>query len=66
MYLFLKWLRVILLFVLGVCEHYWKVFFAVTEGLKKKFDENEITIPFPQRDVHLFDAWIMGILFLLK
>lgn len=39
-------------------EHYWKVFFAVTEGLKKKFDENEITIPFPQRDVHLFDRTV--------
>ena len=53
MYLFLKWLRVvlILLFVLGVCRTLLESLFAVTEGLKKKFDENEITIPFPQRDV---------------
>ena len=61
MYLFLKWLRVvlILLFVLGVCRNIiGKSFFAVTEGLKKKFDENEITIPFPQRDVHLFDRTV--------
>lgn len=34
-------------------EHYWDVFFNVQEQVKKKFDENNIEIPFPQRDVHL-------------
>lgn len=35
---------------------YWGVFFDITETIKKKFDENNISIPFPQRDVHLFQA----------
>lgn len=34
---------------------YWKVYFAVTEGIKKRFDAEDITIPFPQRDVHLYE-----------
>jgi small conductance mechanosensitive channel len=33
---------------------YWDVYFGVTEGIKKKFDAEDITIPFPQRDVHLY------------
>ena len=33
---------------------YWGVYFDVTENIKKKFDENNISIPFPQTDVHLF------------
>lgn len=36
-------------------EDYWKVYFAVTEGIKKRFDGEQISIPFPQRDVHLYD-----------
>jgi len=27
--------------------------FKLIESVKKKFDEEKITIPFPQRDVHL-------------
>ena len=34
---------------------YWKIYFALTEGIKKRFDAEEITIPFPQRDVHLYE-----------
>jgi small conductance mechanosensitive channel len=34
-------------------EHYWDVHFNVTESIKKKFDEQNIEIPFPQRDVHI-------------
>ncbi|MEN8192019.1 MAG: mechanosensitive ion channel domain-containing protein [Bacteroidota bacterium] len=33
---------------------YWGVYFDVTENIKKKFDANNISIPFPQTDVHLF------------
>jgi len=33
---------------------YWSVYFDLTETIKKKFDENNVTIPFPQTDVHLF------------
>jgi len=33
---------------------YWGVYFDTTENIKKKFDENNISIPFPQTDVHLY------------
>jgi small conductance mechanosensitive channel len=32
---------------------YWTVYFDVTEAVKVQFDANDISIPFPQRDVHL-------------
>ncbi len=35
-------------------EDYWDVFFAMNENVKKAFDANNISIPFPQTDVHLF------------
>jgi small conductance mechanosensitive channel len=35
---------------------YWGVYFALTETIKKRFDQENITIPFPQRDVHLFGS----------
>jgi small conductance mechanosensitive channel len=34
---------------------YWDVYFGTTETIKKKFDEAGITIPFPQRDVHIYE-----------
>ncbi len=34
-------------------EDYWSVFFDLNEQVKKAFDENGISIPFPQMDVHL-------------
>ena len=34
---------------------YWGVYFGVTEAIKKKFDAEGITIPFPQRDVHMYE-----------
>ena len=33
---------------------YWGVYFSLTENLKKRFDAEGVSIPFPQRDVHLF------------
>jgi small conductance mechanosensitive channel len=36
-------------------EDYWDLFFATTEGAKKKFDAAGISIPFPQRDVHVYN-----------
>jgi len=33
---------------------YWAVYFDVTEKVKLTFDAEGISIPFPQRDVHLF------------
>jgi len=35
---------------------YWGVYFDITENIKKKFDENKISIPYPQTDVHLFES----------
>ncbi|MFC0876625.1 mechanosensitive ion channel family protein [Saccharicrinis sp. FJH2] len=32
---------------------YWAVMFDTTENIKKAFDKNKISIPFPQRDVHM-------------
>lgn len=36
-------------------ETYWDVYFEVTEGIKKRFDADGISIPFPQRDVHVYE-----------
>lgn len=32
---------------------YWDAYFQITEAVKQRFDEAGISIPFPQRDVHL-------------
>ncbi|MBQ6172965.1 MAG: mechanosensitive ion channel [Clostridia bacterium] len=32
---------------------YWTVYFDLTENVKKAFDANGITVPFPQMDVHI-------------
>ena len=34
---------------------YWSVFFDMQEKVKKRFDAEGISIPFPQRDVHIFN-----------
>ncbi len=33
---------------------YWAVFYDLQENIKKRFDAEGITIPFPQQDVHLY------------
>lgn len=35
---------------------YWGVYFGLTEAIKKRFDEVGISIPFPQRDVHVHNV----------
>ncbi len=37
-------------------EDYWSVYFNLTEKVKLTFDEKGISIPFPQRDIHMFQA----------
>jgi len=34
---------------------YWDVYFDTTENVKKRFDAEGISIPFPQQDVHLYE-----------
>ena len=36
---------------------YWNVKFELTEAIKKRFDQEGISIPFPQSDVHLHKAY---------
>lgn len=35
---------------------YWDVYFDVTEMVKKRFDAEGVSIPYPQQDVHLYRA----------
>jgi len=35
---------------------YWGVMFDLTEAIKKRFDKEGISFPFPQQDVHLYKA----------
>lgn len=37
-------------------EDYWDVMFDITEQVKLRFDEEGISMPYPQQDVHLFQA----------
>ena len=41
-------------FVSGSAD-FWSVRFDLTEAVKKEFDKEGISIPFPQRDVHLYN-----------
>jgi small conductance mechanosensitive channel len=34
-------------------DHYWDVYFYMHENVKKELDKAGISIPFPQRDIHL-------------
>lgn len=36
-------------------EHHWGVHFSLYEEVKKEFDRSGISIPYPQRDVHIIE-----------
>lgn len=36
-------------------ENYWPTFWVLNENIKATLDQNNISIPFPQRDVHLYN-----------
>ena len=40
----------------ALTQDYWDVYWDVTKAVKQRFDEAGISIPFPQRDVHLYQA----------
>jgi small conductance mechanosensitive channel len=33
---------------------YWTVYWDITRAVKDQFDVNGISIPFPQRDIHVY------------
>jgi small conductance mechanosensitive channel len=37
-------------------EDYWTVYWDLMKEVKLRFDAEGISIPFPQRDVHLYDT----------
>jgi small conductance mechanosensitive channel len=37
-------------------ENYWDVYWDVTRTVKERFDAEGVSIPFPQRDVHIHNA----------
>lgn len=39
--------------VWGKTEDYWNIYYSILESVKIKFDEEGISIPYPQMDVHL-------------
>lgn len=36
-------------------ENYWGIYFDTMENIKKAFDEAGVSIPYPQRDVHMYE-----------
>jgi small conductance mechanosensitive channel len=36
-------------------DDYWDIYWDVTRAVKMRFDEESISIPFPQRDVHFYE-----------
>ena len=39
---------------------YWAVYFDLTEQIKKRFDQEGVSIPFPQRDLHVYQHGSSG------
>jgi len=37
-------------------DDYWETYWAITRAVKLRFDEEGISIPFPQRDVHVYNT----------
>lgn len=37
-------------------EHYWETYWALQKQVKLRFDAEGISFPFPQRDIHIYNA----------
>lgn len=37
-------------------KDYWKVYYSLTERMKKALDEAGLSIPYPQRDIHVYNT----------
>ena len=37
-------------------ENYWEVYWDITRSVKERFDAEGVSIPFPQRDIHVHNA----------
>ena len=37
-------------------DDYWEVYWDLTRSVKQRFDKQGVSIPFPQRDVHVYNA----------
>jgi len=35
-------------------DNYWDVYWDITRAVKDRFDAEGVSIPFPQRDVHVY------------
>jgi small conductance mechanosensitive channel len=42
-------------------ENYWDVYWHITRAVKLRFDEEGVSIPFPQRDLHIESSPVMVI-----
>jgi small conductance mechanosensitive channel len=36
-------------------DDYWDTYWDITKAVKKRFDEEGISIPYPQRDIHIIE-----------
>jgi small conductance mechanosensitive channel len=41
-------------------DDYWDVYWDVTRTVKLRFDEEGVSIPFPQRDVHIYNQNLLA------
>jgi len=43
-------------------DDYWDIFFFMNEEVKKAFDANGVSIPYPQQDVHMHEVSAAGLM----
>jgi small conductance mechanosensitive channel len=41
-------------------EDYWEVYWDITREVKRRFDAEGVSIPFPQRDIHVYHETLEG------